>query len=592
MNQIAIRPTAAVSRALSSLADHGRAVSGARILLMGVAYKPGSRIFSHQLSRSSVAWPRWAQRSSSRTPRSPAWSGRAERFCTACPTRRTRRGTWSSSCTPPTDVDIEWLSTVPVVLDTTRLMRAQPGRTLTPPTLMATSPSGVGSLARCGHPASCPPCHRCTGLRSAVGHPRAADSRPSAPWSLGAYGVVVPARRSCCSTSPSSVIAIQPSPPRRRARRRRHQPLVSFFIPVHNEVDNIEPSIRSVLNSDYRNVELFVVDDGSDDGTGEVLERLRAPTPAHCDPLRAAQHEARPRVRRTTGPRQHLHVHRLRLHRRRRRDLDLRRRLPRRSEHRRSVRTCTGTQPPSFLAHPSSRRLVRRSVRGEPRPSPRSRRSRVCPVPWRRSGAKPSSIICQRGRTTSFSANPSCSPPTASSLPTCSVNATSAPASRHGTPMTPWFSNAYPPLRLEDPVRQVRQGVDERTDDDSQVLASAGSLEEELHSQCRLQWAVDVASRHRAGAALLRPCAVGRCPPLMAFLHWCGCRCMAPFTDCALSRRSCLQGSRLGGCVPHREPTGPRWLYRPFVTLLSCVVLSWLIVWAALTVRKPVWARG
>ena len=62
--------------------------------------------------------------------------------------------------------------------------------------------------------------------------------------------------------------------------------------------------------------------------------------------------------------------------------------------------------------------------------------------------------------------------------------------------------------------------------------------------------------------------------------------------DCALSRRRCLQGSRLGGCVPHREPTGPGWLYRPFVTLLSCVVLSWLIVWAALTVRKPVWARG
>lgn len=54
------------------------------------------------------------------------------------------------------------------------------------------------------------------------------------------------------------------------------EPLVSFFIPVNNEVDNIEACVRSVLESDYSNLELFVIDDGSDDGTGDVLERLRA----------------------------------------------------------------------------------------------------------------------------------------------------------------------------------------------------------------------------------------------------------------------------------------------------------------------------
>jgi hypothetical protein len=42
--------------------------------------------------------------------------------------------------------------------------------------------------------------------------------------------------------------------------------------------------------------------------------------------------------------------------------------------------------------------------------------------------------------------------------------------------------------------------------------------------------------------------------------------------------------------IENRDDHG--WIFRPLVTLLSCVVLSWLIVWAALTVRKPVWARG
>lgn len=61
--------------------------------------------------------------------------------------------------------------------------------------------------------------------------------------------------------------------------RRCDEPLVSFLIPVNNEVDNIERCVRSVLDSDYRNIELFVVDDGSDDGTAEVLERLRTVDP-------------------------------------------------------------------------------------------------------------------------------------------------------------------------------------------------------------------------------------------------------------------------------------------------------------------------
>lgn len=60
----------------------------------------------------------------------------------------------------------------------------------------------------------------------------------------------------------------------RRQRRRRESALVSFFIPVKNEEENIERCVRSVLDSTYRNLELFVIDDGSTDGTGEVLARI------------------------------------------------------------------------------------------------------------------------------------------------------------------------------------------------------------------------------------------------------------------------------------------------------------------------------
>src|SRR4029077_7333540 len=51
----------------------------------------------------------------------------------------------------------------------------------------------------------------------------------------------------------------------------RFEPLVSVIVPAYNEEFVIEATIRSLLNSDYDNFEIIVVDDGSQDRTSEVV---------------------------------------------------------------------------------------------------------------------------------------------------------------------------------------------------------------------------------------------------------------------------------------------------------------------------------
>jgi hyaluronan synthase len=56
-------------------------------------------------------------------------------------------------------------------------------------------------------------------------------------------------------------------------------PLISIIIPVKNEEDNIENCVQSVINSSYKNKEIIVVNDGSTDKTPNILEQLKKEFP-------------------------------------------------------------------------------------------------------------------------------------------------------------------------------------------------------------------------------------------------------------------------------------------------------------------------
>lgn len=52
-------------------------------------------------------------------------------------------------------------------------------------------------------------------------------------------------------------------------------PLISVIVPVHNGQDSLEGCIMSILGQTWRPLEVLVVNDGSTDRTGEILQRLR-----------------------------------------------------------------------------------------------------------------------------------------------------------------------------------------------------------------------------------------------------------------------------------------------------------------------------
>jgi cellulose synthase/poly-beta-1,6-N-acetylglucosamine synthase-like glycosyltransferase/peptidoglycan/xylan/chitin deacetylase (PgdA/CDA1 family) len=54
----------------------------------------------------------------------------------------------------------------------------------------------------------------------------------------------------------------------------RYQPPVSIVVPAYNEAVGIERAVRSLAGSDYADLEVIVVDDGSVDDTAEIVERL------------------------------------------------------------------------------------------------------------------------------------------------------------------------------------------------------------------------------------------------------------------------------------------------------------------------------
>ena len=83
------------------------------------------------------------------------------------------------------------------------------------------------------------------------------------PWVLVPLGMVLRMRRS------RTLDEFTAEPP-------RDAPLVSVIVPARNESRNIGRCVRSILATDYPNVELIVVDDQSTDDTGEIARGLGA----------------------------------------------------------------------------------------------------------------------------------------------------------------------------------------------------------------------------------------------------------------------------------------------------------------------------
>ncbi len=55
-------------------------------------------------------------------------------------------------------------------------------------------------------------------------------------------------------------------------KRKSNLPKISVVMPCFNSVDYIERSIRSVVEQDYKNIELFIKDGGSNDGTVDIIK--------------------------------------------------------------------------------------------------------------------------------------------------------------------------------------------------------------------------------------------------------------------------------------------------------------------------------
>ena len=71
------------------------------------------------------------------------------------------------------------------------------------------------------------------------------------------------------------------------------EPLISVLIPAYNHERYVEDAIRSVLAQDWSRIELIVVDDGSKDGTWDVLQGLRAECESRLERVEMERRENR-----------------------------------------------------------------------------------------------------------------------------------------------------------------------------------------------------------------------------------------------------------------------------------------------------------
>lgn len=59
-------------------------------------------------------------------------------------------------------------------------------------------------------------------------------------------------------------------------RRNGYYPLVSVIIPAYNEEKVLKRTVKAILSSHYRNIEVIIVDDGSKDGTWRIAQELQS----------------------------------------------------------------------------------------------------------------------------------------------------------------------------------------------------------------------------------------------------------------------------------------------------------------------------
>jgi hyaluronan synthase len=76
-------------------------------------------------------------------------------------------------------------------------------------------------------------------------------------------------------SSPSKYSFIDPN-----SNENEKYPLVSVIVPIYNQRDMIEIVIDAILNSTYDNVEIIAVNDGSIDGTKEILDSYEVRRPS------------------------------------------------------------------------------------------------------------------------------------------------------------------------------------------------------------------------------------------------------------------------------------------------------------------------
>ena len=80
-----------------------------------------------------------------------------------------------------------------------------------------------------------------------------------------------------------------------------NKPLVSVVIPTYNRRQQTIAAIESVLAQTYPRFEIIVVDDGSTDGSGEVIDRFVSQTKGSRQILFFSQPNQGASVARNTG---------------------------------------------------------------------------------------------------------------------------------------------------------------------------------------------------------------------------------------------------------------------------------------------------